>query len=325
MPRTRAARLLVYVGTLVLLLAAGMAATLLVTPALAGSEPDGGDGGPALTITIPSITTVTIPIPQPPMESTGTAEQVTSTGVSTVTVQATTVATTVTATATATTTVAAGPQPAVPDRPGQVGLSSPPPPPAPGRVTRLSARPGDHRVTLTWVLPTSPSFAYVVLSRSRARASASRAPARELVVYRGRRRRFVDRHLKNDVVYRYVVVAVSTSGARSAGVAVLARPSLRALAAPVMNARVSSPPLLRWVPTRRATYYNVQLFLGKEKLLSLWPSKARLQLRDSWSYAGKTYRLSKGRYTWYVWPGFGDRSKPKYGPLLGQSAFVVTP
>jgi hypothetical protein len=323
MQRRRTARLLVHGGTLVLLLAAGIATTLLVRPAFAGSEPDGGDEGTALTITIPSITTVTVAVPQPPTESTETAEQVTSTGVTTVVVQATTV--TATATATATTTVRVGSQPAVPDRPGQVGPSSPPPPP-PGTVTRLSAKPGDHRVTLTWALPTSPSFAYVVVSRSRARASGSRAPAaRELVVYRGRRRRFVDRHLKNNVVYRYVVAAVSTSGARSAGVAVLARPSLRALAAPAQNARVSSPPLLRWMPTRRATYYNVQLFLGKQKLLSLWPSATRLQLRDSWSYAGKTYRLRGGRYTWYVWPGFGDRSKPKYGPLLGQSTFVVVP
>jgi hypothetical protein len=320
--RRRAARLLVYGGALVLLLAAGIATTAVVTPAFAGSGPDGSDESSAVTILIPSITTVTIPIPQPPTESAEAAEQVTSTGVTTVAVQATTV----TQTVIATTTVVVGSGPAVPDRPGRARRPSPPPPPAPGRVTRLSAKPGDHRVTLTWVLPTSPSFAYVVVSRSRARGSGSRTPAaRELVVYQGRRRRFVDRHLKNDVVYRYVVVAVSTSGSTSPGVAVLARPSLRALAAPAMNARVSSPPLLRWAPTRRATYYNVQLFLGKQKLLSLWPSEARLQLRASWKYAGKTYRLGKGRYTWYVWPGFGVRSKPKYGPLLGQSTFVVVP
>jgi hypothetical protein len=181
-------------------------------------------------------------------------------------------------------------------------------------------------VTLTWVLPTSPSFAYVLVSRSRARAGGTRRPAaRELVVYQGRRRRFVDRHLKNKVVYRYVVVAVSATGTRSAGVAVLARPSLRALAAPAANERVSSPPLLRWVPTKKATYYNVQLFFGKQKLLSKWPSVAHLELRRSWSYGGTTHRLRAGRYTWYVWPGFGSRSKARYGPLLGQSTFVVVP
>jgi hypothetical protein len=191
-------------------------------------------------------------------------------------------------------------------------------------VTRLTAKPGDHRVTLTWVLPTSPSFGYVVVSRSRARAGASRSPAaRDLVVYQGRRRRFVDKHLKNKVVYRYVVIAVSSTGARSAGVAVLARPSLRALAAPAANARVKSPPVLRWVPTKKARYYNVQLFLGRQKLLSKWPSVAHLRLRGSWSYGGKTYLLKAGRYTWYVWPGFGSRSKARYGPLLGQSTFVV--
>ncbi len=30
-----------------------------------------------------------------------------------------------------------------------------------------------------------------------------------------------------------------------------------------------------------------------------------------------------GRYRWYVWPGFGARSKTRYGPLLGGSFFFV--
>jgi hypothetical protein len=96
--RRRAARLLVYGGALVLLLAAGIATTAVVTPAFAGSGPDGSDESSAVTILIPSITTVTIPIPQPPTESAEAAEQVTSTGVTTVAVQATTVTQTVIAT-----------------------------------------------------------------------------------------------------------------------------------------------------------------------------------------------------------------------------------
>jgi hypothetical protein len=345
--RTKATHLLVYGG----LLLAGIGAALPLT-ASAGDGDDHGKGkgkGPKPTVTIPSIPPPPPAPPPPPPpppptttdETTSTAgsttqpstspKQATSTQVTTATtattaattVQTTTVATTTTTVATtAATTATTAPPPKAPDKPGQVTPAPPAPPPAPAKVTSLSAKPGDHRVTLTWAPPTSPNFAYVVVTRSVARATAGLA-ARQLVVYQGRRTRLVDRHLKNNVMYQYAVVAVSTTGARSGGVTIRARPALRLLAAPVTNARVAAPPLLRWVPTKKATYYNVQLFYGKRKLLSVWPSVAHLQLRKGWSYGGKAYRLKTGRYTWYVWPGFGKRAGSKYGPLLGQSTFVV--
>jgi hypothetical protein len=38
---------------------------------------------------------------------------------------------------------------------------------------------------------------------------------------------------------------------------------------------------------------------------------------------GKTYRLVPGRYSWFVFPGFGKRSAVRYGDLLGASGLTV--
>jgi hypothetical protein len=99
--------------------------------------------------------------------------------------------------------------------------------------------------------------------------------------------------------------------------------SSSALLAPRGGARVTKPPLLRWRPVARARYYNVQVFRGKQKVLSVWPTRARLQLRARWKFAGRVRRLTPGAYRWYVWPGFGVPSARNYGQLLGQSTFVV--
>jgi hypothetical protein len=101
------------------------------------------------------------------------------------------------------------------------------------------------------------------------------------------------------------------------------RISPSALLAPRGGARVTKPPLLRWRPVARARYYNVQVFRGKQKVLSVWPTRTRLQLRARWKFAGRVRRLTPGAYRWYVWPGFGVPSARNYGQLLGQSTFVV--
>ena len=94
----------------------------------------------------------------------------------------------------------------------------------------------------------------------------------------------------------------------------------RHAARPAPGAKLSKPPLLRWKAIKGARYYNVQLFRrGKHKLLSSWPTKAHLQLRSSWTYRGHRHRLVAGRYRWYVWPGYGPRSRRHYGKLLGRA------
>jgi hypothetical protein len=72
----------------------------------------------------------------------------------------------------------------------------------------------------------------------------------------------------------------------------------------------------------RASFYNVQLFRRGVKILSRWPTRARLKLRWQWTYKGKVRRLRPGQYAWAVWPGFGTKN-PRYGRLLGIRSFRI--
>jgi hypothetical protein len=96
-----------------------------------------------------------------------------------------------------------------------------------------------------------------------------------------------------------------------------------ALLAPRAGARVTGAPLLVWRPVPRASYYNVQLFRGRTKVLSAWPTRPRFQLRPRWTYLGRQQRLAPGTYRWYVWPRLGRGARGRYGSLLGQSTFRV--
>ncbi len=97
-----------------------------------------------------------------------------------------------------------------------------------------------------------------------------------------------------------------------------------ALFAPSAGARLTAPPLLRWRRAAGASYYNVQLYRGRVKVLSAWPIRAQLRLRARWTYLGRQQRLAPGTYRWLVWPRVGRGAKGRYGALLGQSTFIVT-
>jgi hypothetical protein len=85
------------------------------------------------------------------------------------------------------------------------------------------------------------------------------------------------------------------------------------------------PPLLRWHRADGAEYYNVQLFRGRKKILSAWPARPRFQLQKSWSFRGHRHRLTRGRYRWYVWPGFGPPAARHYGRLIRVGTFYFKP
>ena len=151
-------------------------------------------------------------------------------------------------------------------------------------------------------------------------------------VYEGAGTSFTDRGLKNGVEYRYRIKTHDVTGTASAGVVVRATPKA-VLIAPARGAVVSSPPVLRWITSPGATYYNVQLHLVRRggtaksgaatKVLSVWPSKPSFKLSGSWRFGGKRYSLVPGRYRWYVWPGLGKRVAKTYGPMLGESTFTM--
>jgi hypothetical protein len=61
------------------------------------------------------------------------------------------------------------------------------------------------------------------------------------------------------------------------------------------------------------------------KVLSVWPKKNVFLLKKTWKFAGVRYRRQPGIYRWYVWPGHGNRRHVDYGPLMGNSTFMVIP
>jgi hypothetical protein len=82
-------------------------------------------------------------------------------------------------------------------------------------------------------------------------------------------------------------------------------------------------PTLRWRTRSKAKYYNLQLFRNGHKILSAWPTTAHYTLKPSWRYRGHTYRLTAGRYRWYVWPGYGPRAAHRYGHALAKGTVKV--
>lgn len=201
-----------------------------------------------------------------------------------------------------------------------VNQVAPPPPDLtpPADVTGLTATSSDHTITLAWTLPSAKDLASVDV-----RMSLSSASGTGRLVSRGVRNGVVLRGLKNGVEYRFVVISVDDSGNQSRGAVVLGIPEANLLVSPRAGTKVTGPPLLRWAPVPRAGYYNVQVFKGKTKVLSAWPTRAQLKLSRSWTYADVRHRLALGTYTWYVWPGFGPRGDATYGKLRGKSSFVV--
>jgi hypothetical protein len=183
-------------------------------------------------------------------------------------------------------------------------------------ITGLEAAAGDRRVKLAWRSPGDVAALEVVRTPGLGSASSS-------VVFEGPGRTFEDTAVKNRERYVYAVRVRDAAGNWDDGtVAAVPHPHL------VSPARLSAlrrgkPPVLKWTPVRRATYYNVQLFRDGKKILSAWPEKARYRLKKRWTYLGKRRRLVPGKYRWLVFPGYGPRSKGNYGERLGPTAFRI--
>jgi hypothetical protein len=188
------------------------------------------------------------------------------------------------------------------------------PPPKP---TDVIVRSSPATIALSWRLQRSMDVAGVEVLRYPGRT----------VVYRGRASSIVDSHVRPGGSYRYSVASYDWAGNSSARAAVAAVAKRTKLIAPQNAAELTLPPLLQWQPVPGAAYYNVQLWLrtrsGLQKILSVWPRTNRLRLKTEWTFGGRKHTLTKGRYTWYVWPGFGVLADAHYGELIGASTFFV--
>jgi hypothetical protein len=174
----------------------------------------------------------------------------------------------------------------------------------------VAASAGDRTASFRWQATTNVEIA---------RTPGLRGPHAS-TLYSGSSGSFTDNRVRNGVRYTYTLKAKGRSGNVSKRAIALV-PGPRLLA-PATNAHVVTPPLLRWTPVKGATYYNVQLFRG-QKLLSTWPVRSSLQLSRTWKFNGVESRLAAGRYSWYVWPGYGAIGASQYGSLIGHRTFIV--
>jgi hypothetical protein len=188
----------------------------------------------------------------------------------------------------------------------------------PENVSALRAERGNARVRLRWRRPPTPDFDRVEILRSENQVGAAQTR-----VFRGSETTFLDRALANGTAYRYVVVSYDRTGNRSAGVAIVATPKATMLLRPLEGARISGAPTLAWARAQGATYYNLQLYRGAHKALTLWLRATSFKLKRQWTFAGRRERLRPGFYRWYVWPGTGDPALGNYGPMLGESSFTI--
>ena len=185
----------------------------------------------------------------------------------------------------------------------------------PGDVGHLKRSVAYGLLKLTWTSPPDGDFDHVTVLVS---TSAKRAAG--VVAYQGRASTYTERRFRNGLYYRYVVVSYDHSGNASHGIATVV-PASVLLRSPRDGATVRKAPSLVWTTVPKATFYNVQLYNRGRKVLSAWPTAAKLALAPKWSYAGRRFKLERGAYEWYVWPAFGTRSKFRYGQLLGQGTF----
>jgi hypothetical protein len=154
-----------------------------------------------------------------------------------------------------------------------------------------------------------------------------RAPGRdgqgESVVYEGTATGFRDTGLAVGRTYEYRVTGIDDAMNRAQQAIKIVATGALLSPAPASHVSLKSPPRLIWTPVKRASYYNLQLIRGR-KVLSAWPARPGFQLRRTWIYRGRRYKLRPGVYRWYVWPGIGRISAGRFGPRLGSSTFVVT-
>ena len=172
---------------------------------------------------------------------------------------------------------------------------------------------GGGSVTLEWAGATGAASYEVLRELAAKRGRAS-------VLWRGTGRSFVDHSAKNGTRYRYVVRARDQAG-NTADRSVDVTP-LQPVFSPAPGTVTQVAPLVRWVADPKARFYNVQVYRGRAKVLSRWPTRSPFRIPRSWVFNGRRVTLEPGTYRIFVWPAFGSTKHPRYGKLLGQTSFV---
>jgi hypothetical protein len=166
-------------------------------------------------------------------------------------------------------------------------------------------------MAFTWDLPTARDLKKVVIVKSKVHSPRTLTDGK--VVFSGRASRAKIRQAGRTRAW-YRMFAVDNAGNASAGPALLiTQPKFRLF--PETGSELRGNVKLRWLKSKRASYYNVQVFLGSKRVTQGWPKGA--------SFAVAKSKLARGKvYTWYVWPGIGSKARGRYGSLIGKSTFT---
>jgi hypothetical protein len=151
---------------------------------------------------------------------------------------------------------------------------------------------------------------------------ATRGGKGQKVVFDGSAGKFADGGIRPGAQYLYSVQSFDQAGNPSNVVSVAGLPKVLTLKKMRFVPRAAQTPLLRWGRVRGAAYYNVQLFRGSKRIFAAWPTMNQVGLSDSWKWSGHRFRLTPGRYHWYVWAGFGSRRSARY-QAVGNARFVI--
>lgn len=151
---------------------------------------------------------------------------------------------------------------------------------------------------------------------------AARASRRHVVLLQGPSSRFVDKRIQAGIEYVYTLRAVDQAGNGSEDATVVGLPKVLTLRPLPYVPRAAPKPVLLWQRVGKARYYNVQLFRGTKRVLAAWPETHQLGVPEAWKWGGHHYSLAPGLYRWYVWAGFGPRSRAQYR-AVGSARFIV--
>ena len=141
-------------------------------------------------------------------------------------------------------------------------------------------------------------------------------------VFDGSAGKFDDSKIHAGAEYLYTVQSIDEAGNASNVVSIAGLPKVLTLQKTPFVPRAAQSPTLRWRRVSGAAYYNVQLYRGSKRIYAAWPRMHQVGLPPTWKWSGHRFRLTPGRYHWYVWAGFGPRTSARYR-FVGSARFVL--
>ena len=181
-------------------------------------------------------------------------------------------------------------------------------------LSKVSVASGAAADVVRW---SSTSAADTVVVRRVARGNKAQS-----TIFRGRAASFADKKVQKGLEYVYSVQAYDQADNASKPVSTVALPKVLTLRkTPTCHEPLRSPSFAGTRCAARATT-TCSSSGARNGSSPRGPTAPELALPAAWRWAGHSYRLSPGRYRWYVWEGLGRRSFARYRSV-GSASFIV--